>query len=1041
MLSIIAFSVLLLVLTAMVNGWISYRKESLRQEQQLQAVLAAYSGGLSKAVWELDGEAARVQLSGLRNFPSVLSAQVQGPQLDESYVKPQAEQNQDSQSLSYDLLAPLDHHVIGNWRIRMDREHLRQAVWHEMLSFVWIAALELAILAALIHWWMQRTVSAPVLALSRHVHGLSAQTLAQAAPLPLHGQPNELHQLAEGVTRMQLELRNQLAYRDAATDELESQRDQLNKLLAQQGRQLDGVLQSMADGAGVIDDQASIVFANPAWAELMAAAGPEQLINRTQAQWLLAPPWPTMLQRLQQDGVLASQELTLRRADGQDVQAEASFSVLDRLANGRPCRIQIVLRDLSKRLEAERTLIAAREAALAATQAKSEFLANMSHEIRTPMNAILGMTDLALRTPLTPKQQDYLHKTRMASRSLLAIINDILDFSKIEAGKLKLEQEAFSLDQVLAEVSAVIALQAQHKGVEFLLDTATDVPKALVGDALRLTQVLINLCNNAVKFTESGEIVVTIFRASAAADRVTLHFSVRDTGIGMAAEQVARLFQPFAQADASTTRKFGGTGLGLAISQQLVQMMAGRIAVASQPGLGSDFYFRAEFGLGVEPQPSADAVKLMPKLNGLRALVVDDSPRAGLVLRALLLQFGIDAEVVTGPVSAWSELTRAAATQPYKLVCIDSTLADTDGIELAARIQQAKLAGSPKILLLVPFGDDEVPVRAHDRGLEDCLCKPVSAASLFDALVALYEPRTLSASTPRTALAAPGERAPAQLPLLQGLRVLLVEDNPLNRQVAVELLQTQNVQTTIACSGMEALERLNQESVDAVLMDVQMPGMDGYETTRRIRQLPQCAHLPIIAMTAHAMSKDRELCLAAGMSDYLTKPIEPAELFTTLSACIAAQRAVTHFSAATDLPLPEPSAAHTTSGLPAQLPGIVIADGLRYAAGNPDLYLRLLRMFNSARAQAGAEVRSAIQRDAWAEAAAQLHVLKADAATIGASELAETARAVEQRVQARELADLQPRLTLLEQQLHTVIDGLEEAFNQSAPREFKSQSS
>jgi len=664
--------------------------------------------------------------------------------------------------------------------------------------------------------------------------------------------------------------------------------------------------------------------------------------------------------------------------------------------------------DITEQKHNEAALNRAREAAEAASRAKSEFLANMSHEIRTPMNAILGMTDLALRSDPTPRQQDYLSKARVAARSLLGIIDDILDFSKIEAGKLEIEETPFLLADVLDKVTAIVGLKAQEKGLEFLLNTAADVPQSLVGDPLRLRQVLINLCNNAIKFTDSGEIVVVAVKQLTLEDgRTTLYFSVRDTGIGMSEEQLAKLFQPFSQADASSTRKYGGTGLGLAICKQLVQLMGGEIGAHSQPGIGSDFYFTARFKLG---DPAlVPVLAAAPELSDLRILVVDDSPNAREIFQGLLAGFGYHATLKASAAEGLAELERS----PYDLVLLDWKMPMMDGFEMARRIREnGGLSRQPKLVMVTAYGSEEAQRRVVSEKLDGYLTKPVSASSLLDEVLRVCG----KAATPALAVPMSASEVGA-LDRIRGMRVLLVEDNDFNQQVAKELMVgVAGLEVSIAGNGQEALAQLRSHTFDAVLMDIQMPVMDGYEATRNIRQDARWQTLPIIAMTAHAMARDREKCLAVGMNDFISKPFEPAELFDVLARWRPEHRV---------LPPSRPMAAEH----PTEPAVFSIEMGLKHCFGKRDILEKLLRIFLDNRRHSIDEMRTALAAGDTGQAAAVAHALKANAGTIGAERLAASAMAAELAFAGADEAARATAFADCERELGLVLQALEAHVN------------
>jgi len=541
------------------------------------------------------------------------------------------------------------------------------------------------------------------------------------------------------------------------------------------------------------------------------------------------------------------------------------------MSGGRKVAISVDITDLRRR---ERELEKMRQVALDASEAKSAFLANMSHEIRTPMNAIIGLAHLVLDGGLDAEQRDYMERLQASGQHLLGIINDILDFSKIEAGKLELERGDLDLHKLLDHTASLVASQCEAKGLELVFEVAPEVPQFLVGDALRLGQILLNYAGNAAKFTEHGEVVFRVQLQERTEHDVLLHFSVRDSGIGLTPEQKDRLFQSFSQADASTTRRFGGTGLGLAICRNLARLMGGEVGVDSAPGQGSTFWFTARLALPAGP---GRELRPEPDLRGLRALVVDDNATARTAILEMLRGMSFVTGAAASGEEALAEVRRASqAGEPYDMVYLDWRMPGMDGLAVAREIRRLG-AQAPMLLLVTGHSRHELMAEAKAAGIRDVLVKPVNPSVLFDATI-----QALGSRAARVGQAAPAA-APVARHSLQGARILLVEDNEVNQIVGRKMLERAGFVVDLAENGEAAVRQVQAEPYDLVFMDMQMPVMDGIAATIAIRRIPQLAKLPIVAMTANAMEQDRRWCLAAGMNDFVTKPINPQELWAALS--------------------------------------------------------------------------------------------------------------------------------------------------------------
>ncbi|MBT8367489.1 MAG: response regulator, partial [Deltaproteobacteria bacterium] len=771
---------------------------------------------------------------------------------------------------------------------------------------------------------------------------------------------------------------------------------------------------------------------NPKFTEVLGYTHED--IPTLQEWWPLAYPDPEY-----RKWVIENWESAVQRAerDNSDIQSD-EYRVTCK--NGEVRRMFIggriaedfflaTLIDVTELKQAEEAMQQAKEIAEEATRAKGDFLANMSHEIRTPMNAVIGMSPLALKTELTPKQKDYLNKIQTSANSLLGIINDILDFSKIEAGKLDMEAVEFNLDDVLDNLANLVTVKAQEKeDLEVLFATARNVPRFLVGDPLRLGQVLINLANNAVKFTDSGEIVVSTELLKQDETGSALKFSVRDTGIGLTKDQIVKLFQSFSQADTSTTRKFGGTGLGLTISKRLVNMMGGEIWVDSDPGRGSTFNFTANFGLGMETVKK----RLVPSsdLRGMKVLVVDDSATSRNILQDILESFSFEVTLAASGEDALLEIERADRDKPFEVVVMDWKMPGMDGIEASERIKTNKaLRKIPAIVLVTAYGREELMQQADEIGLEGFLLKPVSPSVLFDAIMQALDTEIQD----ETRVRIKKERKPDEFEEIKGARVLLVEDNEINQQVAKEILEGAGLNVALAADGQEGVNAVKENNYDVVLMDVQMPVMDGYTATRRIRKWEggmrnkEETQIPIIAMTAHAMTGDEDNSLQAGMNGHVTKPIDPDQLFATLQKWIkpAAERIIVQKQQANDAPAEPDQTVSVDEDLPESLPGFNLAAGIKRLQGNKRLYLKLLLDFRADFSGVAEEIHVALESRNFKQAHSLVHNLKGLSGNLEATDLQAAA------VEMEKLVKGQTERTASDEELNQKYSNLEEALNRA----------
>ncbi|HJV74924.1 MAG TPA: PAS domain S-box protein [Noviherbaspirillum sp.] len=823
-----------------------------------------------------------------------------------------------------------------------------------------------------------------------------------------------------------------------------TKRRQLEEALNKSEEHYRQVVNNVTEAIFVVQN-GHIVFANP---RLMLLTGYSQ-------QEIFALPFVTSIHPEDRELVASHHQ---RRLQGEQVEQYYNFRIVNKETNaviwvqlsavmieweGSPATLSFMTditerklledslkQSMTERIRLERLRVQgelkdaelARRQAEETTRAKSMFLANMSHEIRTPMNAIMGMAHLALRTELDARQRDYLEKIRSAGVSLLGVINDILDFSKIEAGKLDVERISFNLDEVLSNLCAITGAEAHEKRLEYLFQFPLDIPRGLVGDPVRLGQVLINLVNNAIKFTERGEIFVGCECLESRNDRIELQFTVRDTGIGMSREETGRLFRAFSQADETTTRRYGGSGLGLSISKALVEMMDGKIWLESEAGIGTTVRFTAWFGLAdaAEPAPVTPDV-----LNGMRILLVDDNPSARAVLAANLSSLPVQIDRASSAGEALNMIHAVDGERPYGAVFADLAMPGMDGVDLVCAVKNDDTLNAPPRMVLLSDSDDEGTHHRIDQAHADAfLMKPVSASTLADTLVELFAPqmRTL----PRTAKEAAVR--------FHDLTILLVEDNEINQQIAAEMLRAVGITVDIADNGRIALDKLMAAAAGhygMVFMDVQMPEMDGHEATRRIRADARFDGLPVIAMTAHAMVEERERCFASGMNGHLAKPVNPSELYRTVTRWCP-QHVVTGDQAAAPVSVAKPAIQRQTE---LAIDGIDVREGLSRAMGSHDFYLKMLARFREIQRDVARRIAEALELDRT-QAERLAHSLKGSAGMLGAGAVQELSSQLESAIRTGAQKDaLKPLLD----QLDTTMQALGEAIDQALPNAARTQ--
>lgn len=775
-----------------------------------------------------------------------------------------------------------------------------------------------------------------------------------------------------------------------AEDELQAHRENLERIVTERTSRLEAIIHTAIDGIVIIAADGTVVSFNPA-AEKIFGYQAAEIVGQNVCS--LAPePYRSQqddLKRFLETGVPKvegiAREVVGMRKDGSIFPIDlsvAEFSMAgNRMFNG-------IVRDISARKRAEDALKTAKNEALQASQAKSDFVANVSHEIRTPLNAIIGFANLALKTSLNQKQADYLGKIHLSGLILLGIINDLLDFSKIEAGKFTMESNEFCFEDVVGNLVAMVGPPATAKDLNIIIDVPVDFPKPLIGDALRLGQVLRNLLSNAVKFTEHGEIVLTASHRKLAEDSIELSVVVSDTGIGVTPEHLTKIFRPFTQADLSTTRRFGGTGLGLNISKRLIELMNGKIRIESEVGKGTSVTFTAVFGVGSQ-QPAA--IVLPANLGDLRILVLETHPGMLGWFRRFFTQFSFTVDVVSSTREACDALAEKGRTVSYDLFLIDSQGIGNEVLTLLRDLRQNPDPWNhPKVILLLTSPmEDSLREQAISLEVREFLLRPVTPSSMVDAIINIFAPQI------RRRVATSAQSADDLD--LDGLSILVVEDNAMNQQIARELLESNGILVRVANNGLAAVELLMSEPqtalCDAILMDIQMPEMDGYEATRRIRQIPRYATTPIIAMTAHAMAEEREKVDASGMNDHVAKPIIPKDLFRTLRRWT--KPGVRERNGLPSLKKNSPGDLLTGVQDFPQIPGVNVQSGLARLGGKVETYLRLLREFPKAQQGELQKIEQALSARDRGQARTLIHALKGLSGNLSLDDLFQAAGMLE----------------------------------------------
>lgn len=1014
---IILFSSCFTLLSTSVQLAFDYKADINRIEQQFTNIQNAYVNSISLSVWSLDDSQVTTQMRGLEQLPDIEHVAI----FVNNKISWQA--GRKISSATQTRIYPLRHsefeeETLGQLIVTASIDNVYDRLINKAGVILVSNGVKTFLVSGFIMFLIWWKVTRHLKTVSSYVTELDLDI--PSAPLKLlkkrdEDKADEFDVVTDAINSMQQGLSQSYQELNAAQTNLKHLLKERNQLLASErehksqlevkvqertkelARSTEALERSETQLLNILETSPiavsvcratdhSLLFSNQTCASMLGYSLDDWLSSNPVDAWQDPNNWDRFVRNFSQFGLVSTEETLLKRRDGSEFWALVTW---ENINFEQQNNILFWIVDISDQKKTEQALVVAKDHAEAAAQAKADFLATMSHEIRTPMNAVVGFSHLALQTELTHQQQDYLSKIQLSAHNLLRVINDILDFSKIEAGKLQIEHTAFCLDDVLEHLCDLLRLKAEEKGLDILLFHRWDLTRNLVGDSLRLGQILTNLASNAIKFTERGQVSITLEELKRDQNQVTLSFTVTDTGIGISQEEMDKLFQPFTQADTSTTRQFGGTGLGLVISKQLVEMMGGEISCTSHPGQGSSFTFNCQFEIDTQQQQSVRT----NDIKGRRVLIVDDNQASRDILLSLTRNFGMDAHTVNSGDAAIIELQRnLASTEPaYDLLLLDWLMPGLNGLECAQKIKTLSMEKPlPAIVMVTAHNREDVVHNIESHQLDGFLLKPVSPSLLLTAINS-----ALNAIDIEEAPSKPTSATINSKGCLRGVHILLVEDNLINQQVAQEILNGFGATVTTANNGQQAVNQVLYNRYDLVLMDIQMPGMDGLEATRQIRLMPGYHKLPIIAMTANALPDDRERSFAAGMDAHINKPIQPDILLKTLL----------HWVKPDNVELTDDLNQQTSAKTP-DIEGMNCSNAMQRLNGNLALYNRLMTDFNSQHHNTAATLTRHIDKQNYADAARLLHGLAGVAGNLGADQLHDKARELELLLQQRNLTTI-----------------------------------